>query len=411
MPSGDFPRVRQVVDAAFVLDQAIHDAPEEPALRVTLPEPMLRYACNQQGCCCSGWRITLKPRDLVRLGRYLPALDRPKLLQDIGVMEEIGPDGQPTITEAYITDEAGRCRFLASDEKRCSVHAAAGVDALPDICVDFPVVAYTGADGPEFAFDPVCPSVLDAIAATGAPTRGVTVEPPYPDDGFRRRAGHARPFPVVRFGVASLTSPEFVLIRNRVVASLQDTGRPVEDHLRAIDEAYAQVGRGERRPSELELRYEGDPAPYARFFRECLGAHGVGTLSAVFDDYRRFIFAIPVAPGSGRWDELDKHLRHWEAAAHRWLEPEHDALRPLQLSYLAHRHFTPFLTIQGELHFSAGAIVHTFATALRYAAAFGAVLRRPVDRDIMKAALGTAEFVYRSLEIPPQSLPWYGLST
>ena len=48
------------------------------------------------------------------------------------------------------------------------------------------------------------------------------------------------------------------------------------------------------------------------------------------------------------------------------------------------------------------------ATSLRYAAALGAVLGREVDRDVMKAALGASEYVYRCLDIPPESLPWFG---
>jgi hypothetical protein len=145
-----------------------------------------------------------------------------------------------------------------------------------------------------------------------------------------------------------------------------------------------------------------------RFFNECLGAHGPGTLERIWLKYTRFTFSIP--RGGPGFDELAVHLRDWRPAFERWLAPQEDALRPVHLRYLAHRHFAPFLTIDGELKFAAGAITHAFATSLRYAAAFGAVLRRPVDRDVTKAALGSAEYVYRWLEIPPDSLPWFGLA-
>jgi hypothetical protein len=62
---------------------------------------------------------------------------------------------------------------------------------------------------------------------------------------------------------------------------------------------------------------------------------------------------------------------------------------------------------RGELREGADAIVHLYATSLRYAAAFGAALQRPVDREIYKAAVGTAEFFYRSLHLPRESLPWF----
>lgn len=220
-----------------------------------------------------------------------------------------------------------------------------------------------------------------------------------------RRAANLRGTPLVRTGARALSLEELDLVRRRVLASLEETGRPLWEHLHAIDAAYAELARGEREPAAFELRHDRDPAPYLRFFGDCVRAHGVGTLERVWGQYRRFVFAIP-RDGPG-WDELGDHLRRWEPAWERWLAPQEEALRPLHLRYLAHRHFAPFLTIQGELKFAAGAIAHALATALRYAAAFGAVLRRPVDTDVMKVALGCSEYVYRSLEVPPDSLPWF----
>jgi hypothetical protein len=276
--------------------------------------------------------------------------------------------------------------------------------------VDFPVVSYETPAGAEFYYDPVCPSVLDALA-TNAPARTATLESPFADGSVARRSAHARAFPTVRVGVAQLSPEQFETIRDRTCRSLEDMQRPPLEHLLAIDSAYAEVGQGEVSPEQFALRYDRNPAQYERFFRDCLRAHGAGTLTSVFHDYRRFIFSIPHDPQWASWDELEKHLMNWEESSRRWLNPEAPGLRELHLRYLAHRHFAPFLTIQRKLHFAAGAIVHIHATALRYAAAYGAVLRRQVDRDILKAALGTAEYVYRSLEITPASLPWFGLST
>jgi Fe-S-cluster containining protein len=406
----DFPRTRRLADASELIAGTPEPSVEQPARRVTLPQPMLSYACNQQGCCCRGWRITFQPHDLVRLGRALPAAGRDRLVRDIEVYEELAPDGSPAVSEVYVTDDHSRCRFLEPDDRHCGVHASAGVDPLPDICVDFPVAAYAMPEGAEFYFDPVCPSVLDALAV-GDSARPKVLEAPFADGSVARRSAHARAFPAVRFGVARLNPDQFALIRDRVCASLEDHRRPVLEHLLAIDEAYAEVGQGERPPEAFALRYDRDPTRYHRFFRDCLHAHGAGTLTGVFHDYQRFIFSMPHDPQWAPWEELEKHLRGWEAASHQWLDREGPGLRQLHLRYLAHRHFAPFLTIQRKLHFAAGAIVHIYATALRYAAAYGAVLRRPVDTDIMKAAIGTAEYVYRSLEIAPESLPWFGLST
>jgi hypothetical protein len=62
---------------------------------------------------------------------------------------------------------------------------------------------------------------------------------------------------------------------------------------------------------------------------------------------------------------------------------------------------------RGELREAADSIVQLYGTSLRIAAAMGAVLRKPVDREIYKAAIGASEFFYRSLNLPRESLPWF----
>jgi hypothetical protein len=52
-------------------------------------------------------------------------------------------------------------------------------------------------------------------------------------------------------------------------------------------------------------------------------------------------------------------------------------------------------------------IVQLYGTSLRFAAAMGAVLQRPVDRNLYKAAIGAAEFFHRTLEMPREALPWF----
>jgi Fe-S-cluster containining protein len=380
-----------------------------PAPRVRLPAPMLAYRCNEQGCCCGGWNIPFKPRDLVRLGRVVDADERRRLTENVELRIELAPDGTQKLSSLQASDAEGDCRFLAEDRRRCGLHAKYGVSVLPDICVDFPVVTYEASSGVELHYDPICPSVLDALAASDAPVTVAERTAPYADPGLALRSAHSRGAPRVRIGAVALEWREIELIRDRVLASLAAVERPVWQHLLAIDAAYAELARGERPPEAFELRYDRDPRKYMGFLRDCIAAHGVGTLLAVHGRYRRFIFAIPTGPGSGRWHELEKHLRHWEPAFEQFLAPADDALRPLLLRYLAHRHFAPFLTIGGELRFAAGAIVHSFATALRFAAAYGAVRGALVDRSVMKAALGAGEYLYRSLEIPPDSLPWYGV--
>ena len=397
----------EVEEATLSFDSHAPEPEPIPAPVVTLPEPMLRYRCNERGCCCSGWRIPFRTEDLVRLGRHLDAGDRARLSRDLEMKVELGPEGERVVKEVYPTDDDGTCRFLAP-QGSCEIHAKYGLNALANICVDFPVSTYDAHEGVDFYFDPVCPSVLDALGADDAPLAVTSVRAPYAEPGFALRAAHSRGRPLVEVGRVRLSAPEVDRVRRTVVASLADHARPVWEHLLAIDAAYARLARGECTAETFEILYGDDPGPYLRFFGDCLGAHGVGTLTSVFERYRRFVHGMPIDPASGDWDALGVHLEQWGPAWERWLAPVEDALRPLHLRFLAHRHFAPFLSVKGELRFAAGSIAHTFATSLRYAAAFGAVLGREVDRDVMKAALGASEYVYRCLDIPPESLPWFG---
>lgn len=402
------PTLVEVEEATLTLE-GLEETPQIPAPRVTLPTPMLGYQCNLQGCCCGGWRIPFRTDDLVRLRIRLDDADKATLFENMEMQVELGPDGERTVKEVYPTGDDGRCKFLAEDDKRCGIHMKYGLDALSNICVDFPVATYESADGVDFYYDPVCPSVLDALAADDGPTTITELTAPYASDGTKLRAAHSRGKPVVQLGDTRLTAAQLDRVRRTVVAALGDTTRPVWEHLVAIDGAYARLGRGLLTPETFEITWDDDPAEWMRFFGSCVGANGSGTLVKVFENYRRFVFAIPTTPESGAWDELGRHLRDFGPAWEQWLAPHEDALRPLHLRYLAHRHFAPFLTVRGQLVYGAGAITHAFATSLRYAAALGAVLHRPVDRDVMKVALGAAEYVYRSLEIPPDALPWFGL--
>jgi hypothetical protein len=104
---------------------------------------------------------------------------------------------------------------------------------------------------------------------------------------------------------------------------------------------------------------------------------------------------------------LAECLQDWQPAFAAWLAPQEDLLRPLTVRWLAHRFGTPMLKGRGELREAADSIVHLYGTSLRIAAAMGAVLKRPVDRELYKAAIGASEFFFRSLNLPRESLPWF----
>ena len=107
--------------------------------------------------------------------------------------------------------------------------------------------------------------------------------------------------------------------------------------------------------------------PFVRFLGDSIAAHGADVLVATLQRYRRFIWSIDPAPLLG--PALVEHLRDWQPAFAQWLAPQDEVLRPLTSRWLAHRFGTPMVKGRGELRESADAIVHLYATSLRYAAA------------------------------------------
>src|SRR2546428_13480961 len=91
------------------------DAPAPPASTVRLSEPMLRFRCNQKGCCCSGWDIPFRLEDFLRLHDNLPDGERAALRRGIQLVLGKGdPEGEQ-ILHSLKPDgvgEARACRFL-----------------------------------------------------------------------------------------------------------------------------------------------------------------------------------------------------------------------------------------------------------------------------------------------------------
>lgn len=363
--------------------------------RLSLPEPMRRFECNQQGCCCSGWRIPFRAHDLVRLRTHLAQSDRPAHVELARVLGEGAPEGFPGGPD-------GSCVFLEGDRKRCAVHADHGLGALADVCVDFPVVATRGHASIELHFDPVCPAVLDRLVDDEGPIR--ILEGPAWDEGTQLRASRPRATSPIRVGARLLDPGTFDLARRRIAEALEDASRPVGSHLQAIDAMYAELAAGAVEP---RIRLDRDPGTYLVFLEKAVAEHGAGTLRNVWDGYRRFVFAIP-REGRG-FDRLAKALQDADGAWAWWLGEGERAHRASLLRYVAHRHLSPFLTIDGVPKFAARAVPWFVATALRYAWALSKALQRPIDRDVLKVALGCSEYVYRSLEIAPDSLTWFGI--
>jgi hypothetical protein len=296
------------------------------------------------------------------------------------------------------------CRFLATDGA-CGVHRRYGVSALPDLCVDFPAFGYRQDDGRvELWFDPVCPEVLEQLDESDEPLRLFRQPGFFGDPGLDLRVAHSADPIGGRVGKFKLERAAMDSIRAASVEAFADPSRPVWRPLAALSHAFRRLRIGNE--GAFEVVEPEDPKPFVRFLQDCLGAHGAEVLAATLVRYRRFIWSVDPKP-IAESRELAHHLRDWQPAFARWLAPQEDALRPLTARWLAHRFGTPMLKGNGELREASDSIVHLYATSLRYAAAMGAVMQAPVDRNLYKAAIGASEFFYRSINLPREALPWF----
>ena len=383
---------------------------------VLLSEPMLRFQCNQKGCCCSGWDIPFRLEDLIRLHDHLPEAERKELGHGVKLVvdaEERGENGE-TILHSLKLDGVGEdraCRFLETSGVKaggCRVHATVGLQALPDLCVDFPAFSFRREDGEgELWFDPVCPEVLEALAASDAPLTLHKQRGGFGSPMMDLRVEHGHDPIAGRVGPHRMSLPASDRLREACVAALAHPTRPIWQTLSMLLEAFKRLQPEQPDGGGFELQEPQDPQAAVRYLLACIGAHGTDLLYGSIVSYRRFVFAIDLPPLLARRAEFEQHLTEWQGALGKRLASQEALLRPLTLRWLAHRFGTPMTKGKAELRAGADIIVQVYGTALRFAAALGAMQDQPVDVNTFKVALGAAEHLHRSLNLPHDALPWF----
>jgi Fe-S-cluster containining protein len=381
----------------------------EPIPSVRLSEPMRRFRCNQKGCCCSGWDIPFQLEDFLRLREHLPEDERANLGRGIQLVLDAkkGTDGERVLQSLKLegVGEDRACRFL-EPSGACGVHVRHGIDALPDLCVDFPAFPLRREDsGVELWFDPVCPEVLERLDEANEPLRLDVQQGAFGDPGLDLRASHASDPTGARIGGERVPLPVLDRIRERCLEAFADRARPPWRTLAAVSQAFRDL-----RPAHedsFEVVEPADPEAFLSFLRNAVAANGADVLASTFVRYRRFVHAIDPAPIANSKDVLVAHLHEWEPAMATWLAPVEEPLRPLMTRWMAHRFGAPMTLGRGDLQEAADQVVHIYGTSLRFAAAIGATLARQVDRAIYKVALGAAEYFYRSFRLPRDVLPWF----
>ncbi len=368
---------------------------------IVMAAPMLNYQCNLKGCCCKGWGIPFKPEGVARLAGAMPA-DEAKERLNWGMEFFVNDKQEIERIELARLPPDDRCRFL-EPEGQCEIHRRFGTDALPDLCINFPAVPYHTGQTIELHYEAVCPSVLDQLADPTVPYMPTALSAQeHPEIAIRARRPNKRP--VMHLGQAQLQWPQMETLRNTVLTSLQDLQRPAIEHLCAISYAFGRL-RQHGDPQRFEIRYDEPPEPFYDFLNTCAHAHSGLALIQLWPAFKRFVWDFD--RDDPKLEHLEHWLDHWEEPLERWMIGQEPALRPLLVRFLAHRYFSAFVEVRGELIFAYGSIPHAHALALRVAAALSGALERPTDVGIMKAALGFADYIYRGLKIPVSSLPWF----
>lgn len=367
---------------------------------VLLPDAFSAYRCNLKGCCCGGWRVTWLPDDLARLVGLLPPQEMGTLVQD-HLDLVLGDDGEEVLC-ARLREPAqgGRCPML-SPEGECSLQQRFGVQGLPGICVDFPVVPYAAGEHVELSFRLTCPAVVECLLADTAPLRWAAM--PEPDAMFQARLTRVGMQPNATLDGEAVPLADVLQVRERILHHLASQDRPVLELMAEIDWALSRL----KRPADLaafSIDPVPDPLPYVRYLAHCLQTHSAVYLRDNLQRFRRFVFDVDVDP---LLESMPDTLQLWPQSLPRWVDPVEEVLRPYLNRYLWARFASCFVHVQGELIYAFGEVGHELAEVLRYLAAFCAALARPADRPLLRVALGAAAHLYHSHIFPVHAQAWF----
>jgi Fe-S-cluster containining protein len=369
---------------------------------IVLHESMLRFRCNQRGCCCHGWSIPWSGEDAARLIATLDGEDARAFI-DFGhfVVNE-----HRVVEKVYPQERGGdrRCFFL-TPEASCRVHGELGESALPGLCRSFPSHSERLGGALELRFDAICPEVLERLADPG-PYELAAVDPAKTPAVATRIT---RPFraPEVSIAGVDLSWDELVSLRQRIIDAFNTSPAPPLDVLARVNYAVARLAAGHA-VATLEVREDEDPTEYHAYFEEAVRAHSEYFLIATLRPYRRFVFALDLEDvGDDVLRDALAYSPGWRAALAEAAPEVGELLR----RYICHRFFgiyerSPQLN---SLGLSYGTINHSVATALRFAWALAQALERPLDSACLRVGIGASEHAYRNVRMPVSVMPWFGI--
>ncbi len=295
------------------------DTTPDCELPLLIAAPMLDFACNQKGCCCKGWGIHFRPSGLARLAEALPEKERNERLA-WGI--KIIVDDEDTDVIKFIKldrlEPDDRCRFL-EPTGGCEIHRRFSAPALPDLCVQFPTVAYQTPQGVEFHYETVCPSVLDQLAHSTTPYLPVQLSPnQHPAIADRGRIIH--PVPPLALGDTPLHWEALTIMRNTTLTALTDTDTPAIQHLAAILYGFDKLLSNPADPTTFALDYDAPLEPFFDYLEQCAWANNVRVILHLWGNYKRFIWDFD--RDDPRLEALESHLFDWHPPLRDYMIPQ-----------------------------------------------------------------------------------------
>lgn len=151
-------------------------------MTVRLPSVLATYQCAHSLLCCRPpWRVWISQIEEQVCSTQLKQGGSPDVLEAFGgAIERLGPES------ALLAQTEDGCTMLDAGNRDCSVHRAAGLQALPLQCRNFPRSVIDTPSGVEVAFHLDCPTVSKLVASDPQPFEWVESQPDWPYPLFNR---------------------------------------------------------------------------------------------------------------------------------------------------------------------------------------------------------------------------------
>ncbi len=356
--------------------------------RMLVPEPLLRFQCTLNGCCCGTWALPLAEEDVELLQQHFGVEEAANYI-------ETTPDPFEVLALRQIDKDGRRICSLLCDNTQCDLHTRFGVGSLPQVCALFPASCFRVGDHYELRFQTFCPGVLLKVMEPGPPLQVVGLpKEGVPGSGPLDRARQedaARRVHCVRIGRRRLKVEPAVQLRARMLDLCQTWTGDSLSLAAALSGGLSQVRDGlppkayrlvPLRPGELE--------PFARELAE---EFPEDLLAEELKAYRPFLG--PHLPDDlPPQHRLLEALRGWQEALRvRW-EPVADELDPLLKRFVWLRVYGSFSREFSRFEFNGRRELRVVALTLRVAAALAEATDQPLVRaQELRAAAGFASYL------------------